>query len=114
MKLSLFWSAQMSFHFWNNHKFTTSHMTPMTISDFDTCLGPYVSDKKNLALLLDYDGTLSPLVSHPDLAVLPVEAKQILEKLSKRSNIFIAVISGRSVENVKQMVGINGITYAGR
>ena len=89
-------------------------MTPMTISDFDTCLGPHVSDKKNLALLLDYDGTLSPLVSHPDLAVLPVEAKQILEKLSKRSNIFIAVISGRSVENVKQMVGINGITYAGR
>ena len=37
-------------------------MTPMKIFDFDTCLGPYVSDKKNLALLLDYDGTLSPLV----------------------------------------------------
>ena len=89
-------------------------MEPMTISDFDSCLGPYVGEKENLALLLDYDGTLSPLVSHPDLAVIPVETKEILEKLSKHSNIFIAVISGRSVENVKQMVGINGITYAGR
>ena len=28
-------------------------------------------------------------------------------------DVFVAVISGRSVTNVKEMVGIEGITYAG-
>ena len=37
----------------------------------------------------------------------------MLERLANRPDVFIAIISGRSVENVKQMVGIEGITYAG-
>ena len=28
-------------------------------------------------------------------------------------DVFVAVISGRSVNNVREMVGIEGITYAG-
>ena len=59
-------------------------MTPVTISDFDSYLGPYVGDKATLALLLDYDGTLSPICSHPDLAILPTETKKVLERLANR------------------------------
>ena len=33
--------------------------------------------------------------------------------MSLRPDVFIAIISGRSVNNVKEMVGIDGITYAG-
>ena len=32
-----------------------------------------------LALLLDYDGTLSPIAPHPDLATIPPETKKVLE-----------------------------------
>lgn len=88
-------------------------MTPVTITDFDDYLSKYVGDKAILALLLDYDGTLSPIAKHPDLAVLPPDTKKVLERLANRPDVFIAIVSGRSVENVKQMVGIENITYAG-
>lgn len=29
------------------------------------------------------------------------------------SDVYIAIVSGRCVDNVKEMVGIEGITYAG-
>ena len=33
-----------------------------------------------LALLLDYDGTLSPIAPHPDLATIPPETKKVLKQ----------------------------------
>ncbi len=88
-------------------------MCPVAVDDFNSYLSPYVGEKAILALLLDYDGTLAPIARHPDLAVLPPETKKVLERLANRPDIFIAIISGRNVENVKEMVGIEGITYAG-
>lgn len=73
----------------------------------------YVGFSHKLALLLDFDGTLSPIAPHPDLADLPNETRAVLQRLSNHSDVFIAIISGRSVENVQKKVGIEGITYAG-
>lgn len=73
----------------------------------------YIGYSHKLALLLDYDGTLAPIAPHPDLATLPQETKNVLQRLSNISDVYIAIISGRGVENVKNMVGIEGITYAG-
>lgn len=56
---------------------------------------------------------MAPIAPHPDLATLPPETKNVLQRLSNHSDVYIAVISGRNVENVKKMVGIEGITYAG-
>jgi len=60
---------------------------------------------------LDYDGTLTPIVDRPDLAVLSPEMKDILGRLIKKYTV--AVVSGRMRENVQNLVGINGIFYAG-
>ena len=73
----------------------------------------YIGYNHKLALLLDYDGTLAPIAPHPDLATLSPELKNVLYKLSNHSEVYVAIISGRSVDNVKKMVGIEGITYAG-
>ncbi|CAG9860345.1 unnamed protein product [Phyllotreta striolata] len=81
--------------------------------DYVEYLSDYLKDKPNLAILLDYDGTLTPIVQHPDLAVIPPNAKEVLEKLAQIPEIFIAIISGRNVLNVKSMVGINTLTFAG-
>lgn len=62
---------------------------------------------------MDYDGTLAPIAPHPDLATLSPEIKNVLFKLSNHSDVYVAIISGRNVDNVKKMVGIEGITYAG-
>ena len=54
-------------------------------------------------------GTLTPICKHPDLAVIPTETKKILERLANRRDVFVAIISGRSVANVMEMVGIEGV-----
>ncbi|XP_032515582.2 alpha,alpha-trehalose-phosphate synthase [UDP-forming] A isoform X2 [Danaus plexippus] len=88
-------------------------MQPVTIDDFDEYLSKYIGYTQKLALLLDYDGTLAPIAPHPDLATLPLETKNTLQRLSNMADVYIAIVSGRNVNNVKEMVGIEGITYAG-
>ncbi len=66
---------------------------------------------KKLILLLDYDGTLTPIVSRPELAVLSDDMRRILKKISKRYPL--AIISGRSLEDVKKLVDVENIYYAG-
>ncbi|XP_073820862.1 trehalose-6-phosphate synthase 1 [Musca autumnalis] len=91
----------------------TTTMQPVTVDDFDDYLLKYIGYNHKLALLLDYDGTLAPIAPHPDLATLSPEMKNLLFKLSNHSDVYVAIISGRNVDNVKKMVGIDGITYAG-
>lgn len=64
----------------------------------------YIGNTLKLALLLDYDGTLAPIAPHPDLAIIPSETKKVLERLSNLSDVYIAIVSGRNVDNVKGMV----------
>jgi len=64
----------------------------------------YIGNTNKLALLLDYDGTLAPLAPHPDLAILPLETKGVLERLAHMPDVYISIISGRNVHNVKDMV----------
>ncbi|XP_039262026.2 trehalose-6-phosphate synthase-like [Styela clava] len=90
-----------------------STIEPFKVEDFDLWMSRYVDDTSKLALLLDYDGTLAPIASHPDLALMPTETKRVLERLCNISDVHIAIVSGRKVENVKEMVGIDKITYAG-
>lgn len=88
-------------------------LIPMTLDNYDEYLSKYIGNAEKLALLLDYDGTLAPLAPHPDLALIPNETKRILERLSNCPDVYISIISGRNVENVKKMVGLGNITYAG-
>ena len=60
-----------------------------------------IQNVQTLFLLLDYDGTLTPIVSRPGLALCPSEVKQHLEKLRDLSGVYIAIISGRSLEDVR-------------
>jgi len=71
-----------------------------------------LGDQK-LILLLDYDGTLTPIVGTPDKAILHDDMRTVLEEIKEDPNIILAIISGRSLEDVKSKVRINGICYAG-
>ena len=64
-------------------------------------------------LLSDYDGTLTPIVSRPDEAVLSTEVRERLCALAKKPAFSVGIISGRSLSEIKAMVGIEGIYYAG-
>ncbi len=68
---------------------------------------------KSILLFLDYDGTLTPIAKTPEKAVISREAKDLLNRLSKKSYCLVAIISGRSLSDIKTVVGIEDITYAG-
>ncbi|MCK9275162.1 MAG: trehalose-phosphatase [Syntrophales bacterium] len=66
---------------------------------------------KEAALFLDYDGTLTPIVDTPGQAVLSKAMKERVVKLAALCKV--AVISGRDLEDVRDLVGIDTIFYAG-
>jgi trehalose 6-phosphate phosphatase len=66
---------------------------------------------RQLAVFLDYDGTLTPIVSRPDQAMLMDSTQAILRTLA--SKIPVAILSGRELKDVRKRVGIDGIVYAG-
>lgn len=68
---------------------------------------------RQIFLFLDYDGTLCPVAKIPEGAILPSRIKRLIDELSKINNIKIAIISGRSLEDIKKMTGINNVFYAG-
>jgi trehalose-phosphatase len=67
----------------------------------------------SLVLLLDYDGTLVPIVEHPRLARLAAATRGLLQRLADRPRITVGVVSGRRLDDVRDMVGIPSLYYAG-
>jgi trehalose 6-phosphate phosphatase len=64
-----------------------------------------------LAVFLDYDGTLTAIVSDPKEALLSDSMRQTLQALVTRASV--AVLSGRELDDVRNRVAIDGIVYAG-
>lgn len=67
----------------------------------------------HVLLFFDYDGTLTPIVSRPELAVLSKEVRDLLGALAGKATLNVSIISGRSLSEIKSMVAVEGIYYAG-
>jgi len=78
--------------------------------------GAFASDIRgtsHILLLSDYDGTLTPIVSRPEEAILSPEVREKLRTLTEKPAFSVGIISGRSLSEVKSLVEIEGIYYAG-
>ena len=67
--------------------------------------------KKQLVVFLDYDGTLSPIVSQPDKAYMQDEMREAVQKVAKKFPT--AIVSGRAREKVFDFVKLDELYYAG-
>lgn len=76
-------------------------------------VAPRLKEAGQILLLSDYDGTLSPIVERPEMAELPQKTRSLLQKLVRRHNFTVGIISGRALNDLKSRVGLGGITYAG-
>jgi trehalose-phosphatase len=63
------------------------------------------------AVFLDYDGTLTPIVDDPARATLHPQARAAIRRLARACPV--AVVSGRDLADVRALVGVEGIAYAG-
>jgi len=70
-------------------------------------------DAPRLALFLDFDGTLAPFADDPEAAHLDRPTREVLEALSRRDDLLMVVISGRSMADLRKRVGIENAVYAG-
>ncbi|MDD2702490.1 MAG: trehalose-phosphatase [Candidatus Omnitrophica bacterium] len=72
-----------------------------------------ILNDKFIFLFLDYDGTLAPIADSPASATLSGKNKRLLRSLSKKPDCRLAIISGRSLEDIKVTVGLKDLIYAG-
>lgn len=63
-------------------------------------------------ILLDFDGTLSPIVLRPELAQIRSGAPEALRRLVGRYAL-VAVISGRTTEELRDFVTVPGVRLVG-
>ncbi|MGQ9508576.1 MAG: trehalose-phosphatase [Thermodesulfobacteriota bacterium] len=61
----------------------------------------------------DYDGTLTPIVSQPEKANLSREQRTLLKALKNNPKCLLAIVSGRSLKDIMNKVGLEGIYYVG-
>ncbi len=69
-------------------------------------------NKPRLGLIIDVDGTISPIVDVPDEARITPRNLDLLAKLEAQLPL-VAVVSGRSVTDVAQRVGLPKLIYIG-
>jgi trehalose 6-phosphate phosphatase len=65
-----------------------------------------------LLLALDFDGTLAPIAANPEAAALPGATAVLLERIAACKNITLAIVSGRSIADLKRRVRLDCI-YVG-
>jgi trehalose 6-phosphate synthase/phosphatase len=70
-----------------------------------------LEQQPRIALLTDYDGTLTPIVSDPDVAVLGDEMRLQLRKIA--TLMPVAIVSGRSRGKIESFVRLPEVWVAG-
>lgn len=72
-----------------------------------------LSAAKSKLFLFDIDGTLAPIAKTPHSVKIPSRTLVLLEALSKSPLTKVGVISGRSLETARRMVGLKRLIYSG-
>ncbi len=70
----------------------------------EALISDYIKSRNRL-ILLDYDGTLTPLVERPDLAKPDNEVTEILRKLSETPGNEVVIVSGRDRKTLDEWFG---------
>ena len=75
-------------------------------------LAPLTDAPGRAALVLDVDGTLAPIAPRPELAAVAPATRDRLRRLTARYRL-VACVSGRTGEQARALVGVDGIRYVG-
>ncbi|XP_048553146.1 probable trehalose-phosphate phosphatase 5 [Triticum urartu] len=82
---------------------------PSALTSFDRIIAS--AHGKKIALFLDYDGTLSPIVNDPEKAFMSPEMRVAVKNVAKFFPT--AIVSGRSRDKVFEFVNLKELYYAG-
>jgi trehalose 6-phosphate phosphatase len=83
-----------------------------TLRAVDARLEPFRTDPSGSAILLDIDGTLAPTVAHPSDSAVPAATLEVIGGLVERYGL-VACVSGRTVEEARRLVPVEGVAFSG-
>lgn len=66
---------------------------------------------KRVAVFLDYDGTLTPIVDRPEDAIISQSMREVVRGLARRCTV--CVVSGRDRAVVQRLMGVDDLVVAG-
>ncbi|XP_062234027.1 probable trehalose-phosphate phosphatase 4 isoform X3 [Phragmites australis] len=82
---------------------------PSALDSFDHIAA--VAKGKKIVMFMDYDGTLSPIVTDPDMAFMSAEMRSAVRNVAM---LFpTAIVTGRCLDKVYSFVGLSELYYAG-
>ncbi|RKY36317.1 MAG: trehalose-phosphatase [Candidatus Omnitrophota bacterium] len=107
------------FNVWDQQQQVTQAYAEFNINDTRMYFNPdYLRAPKKIfcarkkpVFFLDYDGTLTPIVDRPELALISDEMRNLVKLVSQKFTT--AIVSGRMREDVENLLGIEGLFYAG-
>jgi trehalose-phosphatase len=70
-----------------------------------------IREHRHLLLLLDYDGTLVEIAPRPELARPTPALLQTLSRLTRRRDTRVAVVTGRSLEDIQGLLPVDGLDF---
>ena len=86
---------------------------PITLLENLASVEQRISSAPEIALFLDFDGTISTIVPVPSGATLDPEIRKILTRLGARPDFHVSIVSGRALSDVRDRAGLSGIIYVG-
>ncbi len=98
-----------------HHAVITGVSTGRRVGDLASALGNrelrQALVSKPLAVFIDYDGTLTPIVDRPELAQPLPATRAVLADLAEVC--VVGIISGRGLDDVRAIVGVDNLWYSG-
>lgn len=71
-----------------------------------------IKQAENIDLFLDYDGTLVGFQNKPDMVKTPEKVSNCIKEIIKNKKFNVFIITGRTLEDIKKLVKIQGLNYA--
>ncbi len=86
---------------------------PPLVWDREGNLRDRLADADGLLLCSDFDGTLTEIVDDPDAPEISDANLRNLRRLRDRTNVRVALVSGRELDDLCDRVGMDDVVYAG-
>jgi len=86
-------------------------MTGRLAADW-TSLARQLAHAHRIAVLTDFDGTLTPIRRRPDAVQLAPRVRRALARLAAAGHV-VGIVSGRRIDDLRRRVGLPQLWYAG-
>jgi trehalose-phosphatase len=86
---------------------------PRYLFDYLDDVRRQLKHRDRVAVFLDLDGSLASITRAPEMTRIKPEARATLQSLVEDQRHRVAVVSGRGMEDLKRIVKLPRVTYAG-